>query len=91
MTDVTVRLLHSSLIIQNNTILPHIKATKRIIDGDSNLLNTTLLADEFDILTDGAMKFNHLPEEYKVLIGYDNLRLIQCFETILSEEIFIMG
>lgn len=83
MTDVTVRLLQSSLIIQNNTIRPHIKATKRILDGDSDLLNTILLADEFDILTDGSMRFNHLLEEYKVLIGYDNLGLIQCFETIL--------
>ena len=83
MADVAVRLLQSSLIIQKNTISPHIKATKRILNGDSGLLNKILLADEFDILTDGPMRFDHLPEEYKVLIGYDNLRIVQCFETIL--------
>jgi hypothetical protein len=83
MTDVTVRLLQSSLIIQGKTILPHIEATKRILKGDFELLEKTLLGDEFDILTDSPMCFNHLPEEYKVLIGYDNLRLVQCFETIL--------
>ncbi len=83
MTDVAVKLLQSSLIIQHNTILPHIEATKKILKGDLDLLNKTFLADEFDILTDSTMKFNHLPEEYKVLIGYDNLRIVQCFETIL--------
>jgi len=83
MVDVAFRLLHSSFILQKNTILPHIEATKMMLAGDQDLLNKTLLADEFDILTDSSMKFNHLPEEYKVLVGYDNLRLIQSFETIL--------
>ncbi len=58
MTDVTVRLLQSSLIIQGKTILPHIEATKRILKGDSELLEKTLLADEFDILTDSPKRFN---------------------------------
>lgn len=83
MTDVSVRLLQSSLILRKNTIIPHIEAAKMMIAGDSDLLKKTFLADEFDILTDAAIDFNNLSEEYKVLIGYDDIRLLQAFETII--------
>ena len=86
MADVSFRLLQSNLILKNNTILPHIEAAKKMIDGDQNLLNKTFLADEFDILTDSTIEFNHLPEEYKVLVGYDNIQLLQSFEIILYLE-----
>jgi hypothetical protein len=53
-----------------------------MIEGDESLIRKTFLADEFDILTDSAIDFNNLPEEYKVLVGYDDILLLQAFETI---------
>jgi hypothetical protein len=82
-TDVGIRLLQSSLILKKNTITPHIEAAKKIIAGDRDLLKKTFLADEFDILTDGAMDFSNIPEEYKVLVGYDDIHLLQAFEMLL--------
>lgn len=81
-TDVCFRVLHSNLILKGNPILPHIEAVKRILGGDNNLLETMFLADEFDILTDRPFEFNHLPEEYKVLLGFDDIEIVQIFETI---------
>jgi hypothetical protein len=83
MVDVSFRLLQSRLILRKNTIIPHIEAAKKMIAGDRDLLSKTFLADEFDILTDGTIDFNNLPEEYKVLVGYDDIQLLQAFETIL--------
>jgi len=83
MTDVSLRLLQSSLIIKVNTIIPHIELAKQLIEGNHDLLIKTFLADEFDILTDDAIDFNSLPEEYKILIGYDDIRLLQAFETLI--------
>lgn len=83
MADVCLRLLQTSLIIKNSTIIPHIEAAKKMIAGDKELLKKTFLADEFDILTDNAINFNNLPEEHKVLIGYDDIEFLQAFETVL--------
>jgi len=83
MTDVGLRLLQSSLILKKNTIIPHIEATEKIISGNRDLLKKTFLADEFDILTDGSIGFNNIPEEHKVLVGYDDIHLLQAFETLL--------
>jgi hypothetical protein len=83
MVDVSFKLLYTNLLLQNNTILPHIEASKRMISGDQDLLDIMFSADEFDILTDNIMGFSHLPEEYKILIGYDDIKLLQEFETIL--------
>lgn len=41
------------------------------------------MADEFDILTDGIIDFNNIPEEHKVLVGYDAIHLLQAFEALL--------
>lgn len=82
MADVSLRLLQSSLILRKNTIMPHIEAAKNMITGDRDLLKKTFLADEFDILTDDPIAFSNIPEEYKVLIGYDDIVLLQAFETI---------
>ncbi|MBU3915095.1 hypothetical protein KKA14_06120, partial [bacterium] len=83
MTDVCVRLLQASLIIKNNTITPHITAAKQIMAGDNELLKKMFLADEFDVLTDEPVKFTNIPEEYKVLIGYDSIKFLQSFEMVL--------
>jgi hypothetical protein len=83
MTNVSLRLLQTSLILRKNTIIPHIEAAKKMIAGNRELMKKTFLADEFDILTDGTIDFNNLPEEYKVLVGYDDIHLLQVFETIL--------
>lgn len=83
MTVVGVRLLQSSLIIKKNTILPHINATEKILKGDQDLLEKMFLADEFDILTDGAIEFNNIPEAHRVLVGYDDIHLLQAFEALL--------
>lgn len=83
MLDVAFRILSSTLVIKNHTIVPHIEATKRIIKGDSELLKKMLLTDEFDILKAGPMDFSHLPNEFKVLVGYDDIELVQMFDTFL--------
>lgn len=83
MMDVAYRLLASTLIIKNHTIVPHIEATKKILEGDTELLETMLLTDEFDILKAQPMNYSHLPNEYKVLVGYDDIELIQMFDTFL--------
>jgi len=83
MLDVAYRILSSTLVIKNHTIVPHIEATKRIIKGDSKLLEEMLLTDEFDILKAGPMDFSHLPNEFKVLVGYDDIELVQMFDTFL--------
>ena len=83
MLDVAYRILSSTLVIKNHTIVPHIEATKRIIKGDSELLEQMLLTDEFDILKASPMEFSHLPNEFKVLVGYDDIELVQMFDTFL--------
>ena len=79
--DVAFRLQRSAFILIRHTLDPHIETTKRILDGDAKLLETTFLADEFDILKAGPMAFNHLSEESKVLLGYDDIELVQAFDS----------
>lgn len=83
MTDACVRLLQASLIIKNNTIIPHITAAKQIMAGDNELLKKMFLTDEFDVLTDDPINLNNIPEENKVLIGYDSIAFLQSFEMVL--------
>jgi hypothetical protein len=78
--DMSFRMMFSAVFLNKHTIIPHIEATKRIIKGDQVLLNTMFLADDFDVLTDEPFQFNVLPEEYKVLIGLDDINLIQSYE-----------
>lgn len=80
--DVCHRVRSPAFILLRHTILPHIKATKRMLNGDKKLLETMFVEDEFDILTAGPAGFTHLSEEYKVLLGYDDIELVQMFETI---------
>ncbi len=80
--DVCHRVRSPAFILLRHTILPHIEATKRILKGDKKLLETMFMADEFDILTAGPVGFTHLSEEYKVLLGYDDIELVQMFEAI---------
>lgn len=75
-------LLQSKLILKRHTILPHIDATKKILGGNEKLLNTMFLNDEFDILTDEPVDLVRLPEEYKVLLGNDDISLVKSYETL---------
>ena len=90
MLDTAYTILLSTLIVKKHTIIPHIEATKKIISGDDELLEKTLLADEFDILKTKSKPFSHLPNDFKVLVGYDDIKLVQVFDTLLylneSEE-----
>jgi len=83
MADVIAKLVQSELIIQKHTIAPHIEATKRILSGDEQLLELTLDTDEFDILAAGPLTFIKLPDDHKLLVGYDNIQIIQAFDTLL--------
>jgi hypothetical protein len=83
MADVLCRLVQSELIIQKHTVGPHIEAIKRILSGDRALLELTLDADEFDILSAGPMSFIQLPQDHKLLVGYDDIRIIQAFDALL--------
>jgi hypothetical protein len=35
------------------------------------------------VLTDDPINFNNIPNEYKVLIGFDNIEFLQSFETVI--------
>ncbi|MDD2200497.1 MAG: hypothetical protein PHE08_12290 [Bacteroidales bacterium] len=83
-SDVADRLLFSNLIVKKTTILPHIKATKEIIKGNNELLDIMFKADEFDILTGKTIEFNHLPEEYKLLVGFDSIKTLQAIEFVTA-------
>ncbi len=80
--DACFRLQKSAFILLKHTILPHIEATKRVLDGDSDLLETMFLADEFDILKAGPVAYDHLSEDTKALLGYDDIELVQLFDSI---------
>lgn len=81
--DVSMRVLVSEFILRNHTILPHIEATERIVEGDEDLLAKTFVSDEFDILTASSPEFSHLPNEYSLQIGYDDIKLVQMYDTLL--------
>lgn len=83
MADVLYRLLQAELIVQKHTICPHIEATKRMLAGDRTLLELALDTDEFDILSAGPAQFVQLPEEHKLLIGFEKLDIVQAFDTLL--------
>ena len=83
MADVAYRLLHSELILQKHTIVPHIESVKRMVAGDQELLELTLDSDEFDILSAGPMNFIQLSEDHKILVGYDNIQIVQAFDALL--------
>jgi len=83
MADVALRTIHSELILHKHTIAPHIKAVKRMLSGEQELLELALDTDEFDILTADALSFPQLLSDHKILVGYDNIKLIQAFDTLL--------
>ncbi len=83
MADVLSKLVQSELLIQKHTIGPHIEAAKRILSGDNQLLELTLDTDEFDILAAGPLTFIGLPDDHKLLVGYDNIQIVQAFDTLL--------
>jgi len=88
-SDAANRLLNSNLIIKKHTVLPHIVAAKKILTGDSELLDNMFIADEFDILNSKGIEFNHLPDEYKLLVGYDSmstLQTIEFFQSLLRDD-----
>jgi hypothetical protein len=85
-TDISYRVLNMSLFLKKNTLIPHIKAAQLILKGDADLLRKMFLADEFDILTDKPISFNSLPEEYKVLLGFDDINLIRAYETMVYDN-----
>jgi len=41
-------------------------------------------SDEFDILTSPSLEFNHLPQEYKLLMGFDDMKTLQAIEFLSS-------
>ncbi len=81
--DSSMRMLLSEFIVLVHTIKPHIDVSYRIVKGDQKLLETTLLTDEFDILTEARPDFSHIPNEFSLQLGYDNLELVQVYDTLL--------
>jgi hypothetical protein len=81
--DVAYRILFSQFIIIKHTIKPHIEATERIVEGDHELLAETFMTDEFDILKSQSPSYSHLPNEFSLQLGYDDIKLVQLFETLL--------
>jgi hypothetical protein len=81
--DVSFRIISSEFFLTRHTIKPHIVATERIVEGDDELLVKTFLSNEFDILTAGSPGFSHLPNEYSLQIGYDDIKLVQMFDALL--------
>lgn len=81
--DVAYRIAYSEITLKRHTIEPHIEATERMAKGDEELINNAFLTDEFDILKAPPMQFTHLPNEYQLLIGGDDIEIVQMFNTLL--------
>lgn len=81
--DVTFRILKSEFILRKHTLVPHIEATKRMIEGDIEILKRCFESDDFDVLTDPMMDYQLLPNDRKILIGMDEIDLVQAFEGIV--------
>jgi hypothetical protein len=64
--DSSMRILSAEIIVLVHTIKPHIEASYRIAKGDQKLLETMLLTDEFDILTEAGPDFSHIPNELRI-------------------------
>ncbi|OJI36028.1 hypothetical protein [Vibrio vulnificus] len=79
-------ILFSELSIMKATVVPHIKAIERILEGDNELLTKMFLADEFDILKAPSPEANHLPKDYMLLLGYDDIYLSSSYEMLLYLE-----
>lgn len=80
--DASLRMQKTSCVLLRQTVLPHIESIKRILEGNSDLLEDMFMADEFDILTDPSIRFDVLSQEHKELLGCDSIELIQIFETL---------
>jgi hypothetical protein len=81
--DVSYRIATSTLILRKHTLVPHLEAAQRMIAGDHELLVQCFEADDFNIIADSPMTYNALPGDQKVLIGLDDIDLLQSFEAIL--------
>jgi len=81
--DISYRIAASTFILRKHTLLPHIEAATKMFEGDHELLENCFLYDDFNVLTDSPMSFQALPEDQKVLIGLDDIDLLQAFEAIL--------
>ncbi|GJC04111.1 hypothetical protein ACSZNV_02365 [Aeromonas hydrophila] len=75
-------ILFSELSIMKATVIPHIKAIVRILENDNELLTKMFLSDEFDILKAPSPEANHLPNDYMLLLGYDDINLSSSYETL---------
>lgn len=84
--DVLQKVLFSNCFLKAKTVLPHIRAMERVLDGEVSLLQTMFDNDDIDILTDQIEHFYGLTEEHKILIGLDDLQLLQMFEKIICLE-----
>ena len=80
MASWAVRQLQSEAFLKEKTISPHIAATKKMLGGDRELLDNLLVADEFDILTASNIPIGSVPENFKLAVGFNNLRLVQVYE-----------
>ncbi len=56
------------------------------MEGDNELLTKMFLADEFDILKAPSPEANHLPKDYMLLLGYDDIYLSSSYEMLLYLE-----
>jgi hypothetical protein len=81
--DVSYRIAASTLVLRKHTLSPHLQAAEQMLLGDDELLLQCFEADDFYVATDSPMTFNALPEEQKILIGLDDIDLLQSFEAIV--------
>jgi hypothetical protein len=51
-----------------------------------HLLEIMFFSDEFDILTDATVEFSPLLEEYKILLGIDDIDMVQAYEFIMYSK-----
>jgi hypothetical protein len=78
--DSLQRALHCSLIIKIDTIIPHIEAVERILQGEYRILEQMIENDDINILQDDSFHFPSLPENYKILLGIDDIEIIQMWD-----------
>jgi hypothetical protein len=77
------KIFFAELSILKATIVPHIKAIERILDGDEELLKKMFLTNEFDILKVPSPKTYCLPDNYLLVVGYDDIQLVSIYETLV--------
>lgn len=80
--DIAYRELLSCLILNKRTVTPHIRAINLVLEGNTNILNQMFKINDVDVMKTPPSSSNFLPENYKALIGIDDVQLVAMHDTL---------